>query len=139
MSRFRFPRDDDYDRHEERRASREYADLNGREYEQYQPTQRPVYEEISASSDGVNPNFVVCTPRNLADVQKLINNLKHRQPALVDIARITEEEGQRVLDFLSGAIYALSGSMHRVSGSIFLFTPEGVNITIPVEFNKRRK
>ena len=36
---------------------------------------------------------------------------------------------QRILDFLSGAVYALGGSMQRINGTIFLLTPYGVSIS----------
>ena len=40
-----------------------------------------------------------------------------------------------MLDFASGSVYALNGSIQRVSGNIFLLTPEGLNIMVPP--NKR--
>ena len=38
---------------------------------------------------------------------------------------------------MSGAIYALSGNMQRISKTIFLLTPAGVNITVPVDQIRR--
>ncbi len=79
------------------------------------------------------PNVVVYEPRSPEDVQLLIDYLKQREPAVVNLDNVEPSAAQRILDFVSGAIYALSGSVHRISGNIFLLSPEGVGITVPYE------
>lgn len=81
-------------------------------------------------------NVMLFSPTSYADVQTLIDHLKRHEPAIVDFSNVDSESGQRILDFLSGAIYALSGSMQRISGSIFLLTPSGVSITAPTDISK---
>ena len=78
-------------------------------------------------------SVIVYQPRSAEDVQTLINFLKRREPAIINLDGTEEDVAQRILDFISGAIYALSGSVHRISGNIFLLTPEGVDISIPYE------
>ena len=79
------------------------------------------------------PNVVVYEPRSPEDVQLLIDYLKQREPAVVNLDNVEPSAAQRILDFVSGATYALSGSVHRISGNIFLLSPEGVGITVPYE------
>ncbi|MDY4208808.1 MAG: cell division protein SepF, partial [Eubacteriales bacterium] len=74
-------------------------------------------------------NVVLYSPKNYGDVQSLIDHLRMHEPAIVEFAGIGDEDGQRILDFLSGAIYALGGSMQRINGTIFLLTPYGVSIS----------
>lgn len=81
------------------------------------------------------PNVVVYKPRTPEDVQLLIDYLKQREPAVVNLDGADPLAAQRILDFVSGAIYALSGSVHRIEGNIFLLSPEGVGITVPYESN----
>lgn len=81
-------------------------------------------------------NVMLFSPKSYADVQTLIDHLRRHEPAIVDFAEVDNESGQRILDFLSGAIYALGGSMQRVSGTIFLLTPPGVSITAPPDIGK---
>jgi len=79
-------------------------------------------------------NVVVYAPSTREDVQYLIDFLKRREPAIVNLDGIEEVEvSQRILDFVSGAIYALNGSIHRITTNIFLLSPEGVEITIPYD------
>ena len=78
-------------------------------------------------------NVVVYEPRTPEDVQFLIDYLKQHEPAVVNLDNVEPIAAQRILDFVSGAIYALSGSVHRIAGNIFLLSPEGVGITVPYE------
>ncbi len=77
-------------------------------------------------------NIVMYKPKNLMDVQGLIDYLKRGEPAIINLNDIIEEDAQRMLDFVSGATYALSGNIHRIVTNIFLLSPEGVEITVPV-------
>lgn len=92
---------------------------------------------VTATGSTANQNVVLYSPKSFEDVQMLIDFLKRREPAVVDLAGVADASAQRILDFLSGAIYALSGSIHRISGSIFLLTPSGVNITVPSDIKSR--
>ena len=78
-------------------------------------------------------NVVVYEPKSPADVQRLIDYLKRREPAIVNLDTTDADVAQRILDFVAGAIYALNGSIHRISTNIFLLSPEGVEITVPYE------
>ncbi len=78
-------------------------------------------------------NVVVYDPKTPEDVQRLIDYLKRREPAVINLDATEPDVAQRILDFVSGAIYALSGSVHRIASNIFLLSPEGVEITIPYE------
>ncbi|MEG1581874.1 MAG: cell division protein SepF [Clostridia bacterium] len=90
------------------------------------------YNDISSSvNDYGTKNVVIYYPKNYEDVQKLIDYLKQGESAVIDLAGISDPEAQRILDFISGAVYALNGSTHRISGNIFLLTPEGLNIVVP--------
>lgn len=74
-------------------------------------------------------SFMVYEPRTADDVQTLIDFLKTKESAIINLNNVEEDISQRVLDFVSGAIYALNGSVHRIEGNIFLLSPEGVGIT----------
>ena len=79
-------------------------------------------------------NVVVYQPRSPEDVQTLIDFLKRREPAIINLDGVSEQPvAQRILYFTSGAIYALNGSVHRISSNIFLLSPEGVEITVPYD------
>ena len=96
---------------------------------QMSSTQQTQTQQTTADTARVMQNFMVYEPRNADDVQTLIDFLKRKESAIINLDNVESEISQRVLDFVSGAIYALNGSVHRISGNIFLLSPEGVGIT----------
>lgn len=99
-----------------------------------EPTREPAYK--SDPMRGGGQNFMVYEPHTADDVQTLIDFLKTRESAIINLDNVEPEVSQRVLDFVSGAMYALNGSVHRVAGNIFLLSPEGVGITNSYENKK---
>ncbi|HAA63978.1 MAG TPA: cell division protein SepF, partial [Thermoanaerobacter sp.] len=59
----------------------------------------------------------------------ICNELKNKKPVIVDLQKMDKNEAQRVVDFLSGAAYALNGEIKKISGYIFLVAPENFDIT----------
>ncbi len=89
-------------------------------------------EEAPSYSDYPgNGNVTIYSPKSYADVQDMIDNLKRNESIIVNLEGIESASAQRILDFLSGASYALGGSMRRVKEmhSTFLITPQGTGIT----------
>jgi len=66
-------------------------------------------------------------PRSFSDVEEIIDNLKENKPVIVYLNELKDETSKRVLDILSGAIYALSGGMCELENDMYIFTPDGVN------------
>ena len=123
----------DRDRRESNRFNDKFKNL-------FTKRDRPEFQERPQEQQSSNPfgnNMIIYSPKTYRDVKKLIDYLKNREPIIVDLAEIKRDKGQRILDFLSGAIYALDGSMHKISGSIYLLTPDGVNIMVPTELKEK--
>lgn len=84
---------------------------------------------------GNGQRIIVYYPKTPEDVEVVINYLKLNNPAVINLEdkRMPDDIKQRILDFFSGAVCALSGSVHRISGNMFLLSPKDVEITIPYE------
>ena len=39
------------------------------------------------------------------------------------------DDAQRIMDFISGCIYAINGKYHQIAKYIFIFSPENVDIS----------
>ncbi len=78
---------------------------------------------------------MVYQPFSYDDTQTIVDSLKSRKPIIVNLEALDVELAQRVLDFMSGAVYALDGSIHKVSRGIFVLAPSNVDISgdIPEE------
>ncbi|AEG14768.1 Cell division protein sepF [Desulfofundulus kuznetsovii DSM 6115] len=71
---------------------------------------------------------IVAEPRAFEDVQSIAEHLKNRRPVVVNLERAESELARRVVDFVSGATYALNGNMQKVGNGIFLFVPSNMDI-----------
>ena len=77
------------------------------------------------NTDGRAP-FVPFKPTSFQDVEKIIIALKENKPALVHLTNLKPETAIRVLDMISGAVFALDGGVYEVEKNIFLFSPSGI-------------
>ena len=57
-----------------------------------------------------------------------LNNLKNKRAVVVNLQRIDREQGIRIVDFLSGTVYAIGGDIQRIGTDIFLCVPENVEV-----------
>ena len=73
-------------------------------------------------------NIIMVEPKSFKDVQQAIDYLKQGQIVQLNLASISDSDSTRILDFLSGAIYGVNGSIHRWHGDLFLLAPEGHKI-----------
>jgi FtsZ-interacting cell division protein YlmF len=95
-------------------SNKKFSGYNSKEY----------YENESRRAS----NFLMFAPNSFDDVEIIIDHLKNHEAVIINLKEIKSITGQRVLDFISGAIYALDGSIQPIENGLFLLTPGGVNI-----------
>jgi cell division inhibitor SepF len=91
---------------------------------------RPRRSALVSLPGGRTMRVVVAEPRSFEEVQPIADQLKERRPVVINLESVDKETGQKFLNFLSGTIYALDGTMQRVSTSIFVFAPANVEIAL---------
>ncbi|HZG88246.1 cell division protein SepF [Paenibacillus sp.] len=72
--------------------------------------------------------LVLCEPRNYEETQDIADHLRSRRAILVNLQRVRPEQAMRIVDFLSGTVYALNGAISKVGPNIFVCTPDSVEI-----------
>ncbi len=70
----------------------------------------------------------VFSPTAFDDVESIIDALRVGKNAVVHLSELKTETAIRVLDMLSGAIYALGGGIYEMGKNIFMFSPSGVEV-----------
>ena len=78
-------------------------------------------------------NMIVIEPKSFDECPRLVDSLKGKKPVIINLEKVESETARKIFDFLSGATYALSGNVQKVSANIFLFAPENVDITAPAD------
>lgn len=71
----------------------------------------------------------VIKPNTFEDSQEICNMLLSGRPVVVNLEGFDPDDAQRIMDFISGCIYAINGKYHQISKYIFIFSPENVDIT----------
>lgn len=84
---------------------------------------------MSQAQSAAGMRMVVYQPQSYDDTQRIIDDLKSGRPVIANLEDLNVDIAQRVLDFLSGAIYGLDGSIRKVSRGIFLLAPPHVDIS----------
>lgn len=84
---------------------------------------------IQAAMSSKGSKVVLVEPRIYAEAQDIAENLKNKRATIVNLQRIDREQGVRIIDFLSGTVYALGGDIQRVGKDIFLCTPDNVEVS----------
>jgi cell division inhibitor SepF len=75
-----------------------------------------------------NIRLILIEPRVFEETQEIADNLKSHRPVVVNLHRVRRDQAKRVIDFLSGTVYALGGSIQRVGDHIFICTPANVDV-----------
>lgn len=75
-----------------------------------------------------NGPLSVYHPKGYGDVENMIDDLKAGNQVMVYLTMVKETTKIRVLDLLSGAIYALGGGITETAPSVYLLSPTGISI-----------
>lgn len=72
---------------------------------------------------------MVVEPFTFDDAQHIADHLRNRKPVVVNFENTEKEVAKRMIDFISGTTYALSGTIQKVGNNIFLCAPSNVDVT----------
>lgn len=149
----------DYEYEYEETDGEEYQNLYQEEHPQ--PTVQPVAEEPRSrrrlrerpvSDTGFTPmpsnvigmpgamngtsEVVVMEPRSFEEMPQAIQALRERKSVVLNLTIMDPDQAQRAVDFVAGGTYAIDGHQERIGESIFLFTPNCVQVSTPAEYEE---
>lgn len=71
----------------------------------------------------------IMKPGSFEDSQDICDMLLTGRAAVVNLEGFDPNEAQRIMDFISGCVYAINGKLHQISRYIFIFSPDSVDIS----------
>ena len=78
---------------------------------------------------GMSKNkMILFEPRAYSESTQIVDYLKNRNTVVVNLKRVTPDQAKRIVDFLTGGLYAMNGNLQKLGGGIFLCTPNNVNV-----------
>lgn len=85
-------------------------------------------DDALKSASGEGSKLILLEPRAYSESQQIADHLKNRHTVVVNLKRVTADQAKRIVDFLSGTIYAIGGDLQKIGGGIFLCTPNNINV-----------
>lgn len=87
-------------------------------------------EEETYESGGANTSnkMILVEPRAYSESQQIADHLKRRNSVVVNLKRVTADQAKRIIDFLSGTLYAIGGDLQKLGNGIYLCTPKNVTV-----------
>jgi len=85
-------------------------------------------EEAVKEADRTGNKMILLEPRAYSESQQIADHLKNRNSVVVNLKRVTSAQAKRIIDFLSGCVYSIGGTMQKIGVGIYLCTPKNVNI-----------
>ena len=72
--------------------------------------------------------LMLITPTEFDEAAEIADNLKDRRAVLMNVEKTDNETARRLIDFLSGVVYALGGKIMRISAQAYVLTPTNVDL-----------
>lgn len=82
-----------------------------------------------------NVRIVLFEPRNFDEAEEIGHHIKLNKACCVNLHRIPSEYRQRVMDFLSGVVYGVDGSIKKIGENVILCSPQNMQITGAIDLD----
>ena len=73
--------------------------------------------------------MIISQPTNFEQSEEICNFLKERKSVILNLEYVNKDVARRIVDFISGGVFALDGHIQKVSNSIFLIAPANYEIS----------
>ena len=105
---------DTYDNYEEEEEDRKFFGRKGK---------------VVPISQAQSVKMVISQPTSFEQSEEICSLLKEKKSVIVNLEYVSKEVARRIVDFISGGVYALDGHIQKISNSIFLIAPTNYEIT----------
>jgi len=85
-------------------------------------------QNANASNIGANTNIVLFEPRNFDEAEEIGRHIKMKRACCINLHRMPNEYRQRVIDFLSGVIFGVDGSIKKIGENVILCSPKNLQV-----------
>ena len=85
------------------------------------------YEE-SKTSIKADTNIALFEPRNFDEAEEIGFHIKNKRACCINLHRMPSEYRQRIIDFLSGVVYGVDGSIKKIGENVILCSPKNLQV-----------
>ena len=108
----------------------EYGAEDVPEYDEQETKPVSTYEAKQTKVQGVptNAQMVLFEPRSFEEAEEIARHLKQRRACVVNLHKLQRDYAQRTIDFLTGVVFALDGTIQKIGHNVILCTPKNVGV-----------
>lgn len=110
---------------DENEVDRLYKEMPEQDYDRFTSKKR---NRVVKTTEG-DLSMLLVKPKTHEDAQIIIDNLLKRKPVIVNMEDNDFAVSQRLIDFVSGAVYALDGEVKSISNRIIAFLPTNIEMS----------
>ena len=96
--------------------------------------EQPRVDGAAAITD--DTNIVLFEPRKYDEGAEVAKHIKMKKACCVNLHRMPNEQRQRIIDFLSGVVFGLDGTVKKIGDNVILCSPR--NLLVGGEINLNR-
>lgn len=130
--------------YEERKTKR--VDKNDRSRDSFENKDDEVSHALNKNrkvvsiNQGPSPKVILKKPKEMEDMMEVIDAVKARKIAVVNLLDVDLPLAQRMIDYVGGACYAINGKFAQISHLVYILVGENVDLTnyIKTEVNKQQ-
>ena len=104
----------------------EVLELDEEESKQLSDYEQPQNKTLTKTS--LDTKMVLFEPRSFDEAEEVARHLKERRAAVVNLHRLPRDYAQRTIDFLTGVVFALDGSIQKIGHNVILCTPKSIGV-----------
>ncbi len=88
-------------------------------------------DDTSKTNDSpeVNSHIDLFVPKVFSDAKTIVNQLLLHEAVIVNFSAIEKDQSSKIVDFVAGAIYAVEGSIEKISNNIWLIAPNNYSVS----------
>jgi cell division inhibitor SepF len=94
----------------------------------YVETEKNNVNYVAEEKKSNNNKMILLEPRAYSEAQQIADYLKANSAVVVNLKRVTPDQAKRIVDFLSGTLYAIEGNLQKLGGGIFLCAPGSIDV-----------
>ncbi len=85
-------------------------------------------KDASVSKISSSTNIVLFEPRNFDEAEEIGRHIKNKRACCINLHKMPSEYRQRIIDFLSGVVYGVDGSIKKVGENVILCSPKNLQV-----------
>ncbi len=120
---------DEYDDMEDYEEEYEEEEEVEEEFEPVIPSNKRGQNKVVNIHTATSAKVSIVRPLDFAESTEVCDDLKNRKIVVINTTSLDLKIAQRLLDFVSGACYALGGEFQEIEKGVYILSPSNVEVT----------